>query len=87
MAKEKRADGSPKVKKYIVTDELDAIEEVCRTDDFCLMSPISYAGKNRTAENARFLYAFAVDLDRLRMDGQDPVGLRALWNKIGRAHV
>ncbi|MBQ9212129.1 MAG: hypothetical protein IJ153_10575 [Clostridia bacterium] len=81
VAKEKRADGSPKVKKYIVTDELDAIEEVCRTDDFCLMSPISYAGKNRTAENARFLYAFAVDLDRLRMDGQDPVGLRALWNR------
>ena len=81
VAKEKKEDGSPKVKKYLVTDDLDAIEEACRSEDFCLMSPISYAGKNRTAENARFLYAFAVDLDRLRMNGEDPVGLRALWNR------
>ena len=80
VTKDKREDGSPKVWKYIVTDGLDVIDEVGKTDDFCLMSPISYAGKNRTADRARFLYAFAVDLDRLKMKGDDPIGLRTLWN-------
>ena len=80
VTKDKREDGSPKVWKYIVTDDLDVIDEVGKTDGFCLMSPISYAGKNRTADRARFLYAFAVDLDRLKMKGDDPIGLRTLWN-------
>ncbi len=80
VRKEVREDGSPKVWKYIVTDDLDVIDEVGKTDDFCLMSPISYAGKNRTADRARFLYAFAVDLDRLKVKENDPVGLRTLWN-------
>jgi len=76
----KREDGSPIVKKYVVTDDLDVIDQVGKTDDFCLMSPISYVGRSRSADNARFLYAFAVDLDRLKMKGDDPIGLRALWN-------
>ena len=80
VAKEKREDGSSIVKRYIVTDDLDVIDQVGKTDDFCLMSPISYAGMKRTADNARFLYAFAVDLDRVRVKDGDPVGLRTLWN-------
>ena len=76
-----REDGTPVVRRYLVTDDLDAIDKACETDDFCLMSPISYAGMTRTADNARFLYAFAVDLDRLKMKGDDPIGLRALWNR------
>ena len=80
VTKEKKEDGSPKVKKYVVTDDLDVIDRVGKTDDFCLMSPISYAGKSRTADHARFMYAFAVDLDRLKMKGDDPIGLRTLWN-------
>lgn len=80
VAKEKREDGSSIVKRYIVTDDLDVIDHVGKTDDFCLMSPISYAGMKRTADNARFLYAFAVDLDRVRVKDGDPVGLRTLWN-------
>lgn len=80
VGKEKREDGSSIVKRYIVTDDLDVIDQVGKTDDFCLMSPISYAGMKRTADNARFLYAFAVDLDRVRVKDGDPVGLRTLWN-------
>lgn len=76
----KKEDGSPVVRRYSVTDDLDVIDQVGKTDDFCLMSPISYAGKSRTADHARFLFAFAVDLDRLKMKGDDPVGLWALWN-------
>ena len=81
VQKEKHKNGTPKVKKFIVTDDLDIIDEVCQTDDFCLMSPISYAGKNRTADHARFLYAFAVDLDRLRYKDGEPIGLLNLWER------
>lgn len=56
-----------RTKRYTITDDLDMIDELCTGDDFCLMSPISYAGKSRKSENARFLYALAVDLDGIRM--------------------
>lgn len=55
--------GSKRAKRFTVTDDLEAIEDMALTDDFCLMSPISYAGKSRKSENARFLYALAIDLD------------------------
>lgn len=80
VSKDKWEDGSPKVKRLVVTDDLDVIDQVGRTDDFCLMSPISYVGRKRSADHARFMYAFAVDLDRLRVKGDDPIGLRTLWN-------
>ena len=88
VTQEKREDGRPKIRRYTVTDDLDVIDKVCETDNFCIMSPISYAGKSRTADNARFLYAFAVDLDCVRIEGDSPVGLRSLWEaqieKVGR---
>ena len=80
VTSQKKEDGSPVVKRYLVTDDLEAIDRVCQTDDFCLMSPISYAGMNRTADHSRFLYAFAVDLDRLKFKDDEPIGLQALWN-------
>lgn len=39
------------------------IDDIAASDEFCLMSPISYAGKSRKSENARFMYALAIDLD------------------------
>lgn len=55
--------GGNHIKRYTVTDDLDVISELADSDDFCLMSPISYAGKTRKSEYARFLYALAIDLD------------------------
>jgi hypothetical protein len=55
--------GGKKTKRMTVTDDLDAIETMAASDEFCLMSPISYAGKTRKSEFARFLYALAIDLD------------------------
>ena len=55
--------GGKRTRRFTVTDDLDAIGEMAATDDFCLMSPISYAGKSRKSENARFMYALAIDLD------------------------
>ena len=70
-----------KVYRYTLTDELDAIDEATRSDDFCICRPLSYAGKQATAEHARMLYAIAVDVDRLRFgDMGEPYGLINLWN-------
>ncbi len=55
-----------RTRRKTVTDELDVIEEMAISDDFCIMSPISYAGKSRKSENARFMYALAIDLDGVK---------------------
>ena len=55
--------GSKRAKRMTITDDLDVIGDMAGTDDFCLMSPISYAGKSRKSSNARFMYALAIDLD------------------------
>lgn len=62
--------GEKKAKRMTVTDELDMIREMAATDDFCLMSPISYIGKSRKSENARLMYAMAIDLDGVETEDQ-----------------
>lgn len=70
------------IKRYTMTDDLDAVDVACGSDDFCLCSPISYAGKSRTADHARVMYAIAVDVDRLQMyDDGRPLGLINLWER------
>lgn len=49
--------------RYSITDDLDTISELVETDDFCLMSPVSYAGKTQRQSMARWLYAVTIDLD------------------------
>lgn len=55
--------GGKRTKRLTVTDDLDAIADMAASDDFCLMSPISYIGKSRKSSNARLMYALAIDLD------------------------
>lgn len=50
-------------RRYIITDELDTLDELLQKDNFIIVSPISYAGRSRKAENARYIYAMAIDLD------------------------
>ena len=52
-------------KRYILTDELDYLKELEKKDNFIIISPISYVGRSRRAENARYIYAIAIDLDGL----------------------
>ena len=52
-----------KTKRHTITDDLEKVEELLQSQNFCLASPISYAGKSRKSENARFLYAIAFDVD------------------------
>ena len=51
------------IKKYIITDDLIQLEHLLSSDNFIIISPISYIGRSRKAENARFMYALAIDLD------------------------
>lgn len=75
----KKPNGKPRINRYSITDELSTIEKLTQSNHFCLCSPISYAGKERTADNARFMYAMAIDLDRLRIVDGKPSGLISLW--------
>ena len=63
LTNDKKADGKLKVLRHTLTDDFDKLDEVVGRDNFCLMSPISYAGKSRKSTYARFLYAIAIDLD------------------------
>lgn len=55
-----------KAKRYTITDDLDTLEELQKTD-FTIISPISYFGKRRCGKNARDLYALVFDLDGVGM--------------------
>lgn len=51
------------LKDYASNDKFDFIENRY----FSIISPITYVGRNRYAKNARYLYAFAIDLDGVGM--------------------
>lgn len=57
--------GTPVIKRYTVTDELDEIDGLLHSNNFCVLAPISYIGKSRKSENARIMYALVVELDNL----------------------
>jgi len=67
-----------KAKRYSITDELDNLEELLSTDDFTVISPMSYAGKSQKAQNQRFCYALAIDLDNLLCNDQQAAGIESL---------
>ena len=52
-----------KIKRYVVTDDLYILDKLLESNNFIIISPISYKGKNRKAESARFIYGLAIDLD------------------------
>lgn len=58
-----KADNKVNAKRYIVTDEMSVLDELLKSENFIIVSPISYAGKSRKSENARYIYAMAIDLD------------------------
>ena len=47
VTNEKLNSGKPRVLRHTITDDLEKLDEVVSRDNFCLMSPISYAGKTR----------------------------------------
>lgn len=82
ITKEKKKDGRPLVKRYSITDELDGVDFLLYSKNFCVLAPISYAGKSRESTNARVMYALCIELDNLitTKDGRQR-GLEALMNQ------
>lgn len=58
--------GDGKASRHVITDELKELEDIKNTD-FTIMSPISYFGRQRRGQNARYLYAMVFDLDGVGM--------------------
>ena len=50
-------------RRYIITDELDILDKLLQSENFIIVSPVSYIGRSRQSKNARFIYAMAIDLD------------------------
>lgn len=62
-----KSNGKELVKRYSITDDLDEIDELLKSNNFIIISPISYVGKSRSTKNARIMYALAVEIDGLRV--------------------
>lgn len=79
---------NPIVRRFTVTDGLTELNDVLlappRTDDFCVMSPVSYAGKSQKQSNARKLHAIAIDLDGLYCINGCCSSLASLFSQIER---
>lgn len=76
-------DSKPVIKRYSITDDLDTIKELLKSPNFVLLSPISYVGKTRHTENTRKMYAFALEIDNLKVnDRGEPVGLNDLLHQM-----
>ncbi len=67
-------------KNHIVFDDLAAINEL-QGVEFAVMSPVSYSGRNRTAQNARWLYGITIDLDGVELPQLRDV-LYQMQNKV-----
>lgn len=77
-----------KIKRYSVTDELAVIENLQQSENFCILAPVSYAGKTRESKNARYMYALVVEIDNLVMKNGEQEGLHRLmaqWTE--RVHL
>lgn len=48
--------------KLVLKDDVEAMQFL-EGRQFAIAAPITYVGRNRNSENARFLFAFAIDLD------------------------
>lgn len=76
----------PEVRRYSVGDDLAVVSDLLRSEQFCILAPISYAGKTRDSSRARNMYALVVELDNLVVRGDRQQGLYALMNLWGGDH-
>ena len=82
MAIRIKADGANE--RRPVLDDLQTIEWLRLSDDFCVLSPLSYAGKTQRKRFAHALYAVVIDLDGLKVKDGQPKGLEAVLAMAGK---
>lgn len=78
----RRKDGSRvQIHTIITKDDQNCLDRI-EGKKFVVASPITYVGRNRTGKNARYLYAFTVDLDGVGMKQIRDVIWQMLPHKI-----
>lgn len=61
--------GKPKYKGQRTTvtqGQFELYDLIDRSENFCMVSALSYAGRRRTNENARYLYALVIEIDDIK---------------------
>ena len=57
-------------KRYTVTrGNMELYDLIDHSENFCMIAPISYAGRSRKNENARFMYALCIEVDYIQLNG------------------
>lgn len=80
----KKSNGQQLVKRYSITDDLDIIKELLKSENFIILSPISYIGKSRISKNARLMHAFTIEIDGFKVDEYgNQVGFKDLVHQFG----
>ena len=65
----KRGQQEYRGKRYTITQGNQELYELIeKSENFCMISPISYIGKARTIENARYLYALCIEVDYIEQE-------------------
>ena len=71
-----------KKKRHAIYDDLSALHELIEnpehSNNFIMLSPISYVGYRRLAKNARQMFALCIEIDDLVVRGREQEGLRML---------
>lgn len=84
LVKGKKVD-VPVIERLTVTDDLEGVSALVKASIAenapVYMAPVSWYGRNNKAANARFLHAFAVDLD-----GVTPVKLGSVLKQMRNGH-
>lgn len=84
LVKGKKVD-APVIERLTVTDDLEGVSALVKASIAenapVYMAPVSWYGRNNKAANARFLHAFAVDLD-----GVTPVKLGSVLKQMRNGH-
>jgi len=76
-----KSENNVPARRCFVHDGLESLEELLESNNFIIISPISYAGKTRSSQNARYIYAMAIDLDGIT----ELVNLLNLFKQINEA--
>lgn len=84
LVKGKKVD-VPVIERFTITDDLEGVSELVKASIAenapVYMAPVSWYGRNNKAANARFLHAFAVDLD-----GMTPGKLGSVLKQMRNGH-
>lgn len=84
LVKGKKVD-VPVIERFTVTDDLEGVSSLVKASIAenapVYMAPVSWYGRNNKAANARFLHAFAVDLD-----GVTPAKLGSVLKQMRNGH-